>query len=390
MNGTVTIGVLGASGAVGRAAVRALRDLGRTGLRLGGRAEEPLRAVLAAELDGRGRVVPTDMEDPAALAAFVSDCDVVLNCAGPTYRFGATAARAALAAGAHCVDVAGDDPAAEELNARPLPEAARRAVVLSAGTLPGLSSLLPRLAARELDTTAALEAYCGGLEPCSPTVAADLVLSLTSGGPAGAAYGEALAAVRGGRRASRVLRAERDATVPGFPGRVALVPFLGEETVRLAGALGLERADCWNVHPGSRVHAVLTALPAALAAGEEPRLLEERLSRAAAVDLAGRSPYYAMEFRLTGTSGGVPAERRLRLRTTSSYRLTGAVGALAADAVARGAVPPGTHFACDVLDPEEVVSGLVALGAVDVLVRDAPDPGRPAAAGRDEEEEGEL
>ncbi|NJA60221.1 epimerase, partial [Streptomyces sp. NEAU-H3] len=65
-------------------------------------------------------------------------------------------------------------------------------------------------------------------------------------------------------------------------------------------------------------------------------------------------------------------------------------GALAADAVARGAVPPGTHLACDVLDPEEVVSGLVALGAVDVLVRDAPDPGRPAAAGRDEEEEGEL
>ncbi|WP_433339948.1 saccharopine dehydrogenase NADP-binding domain-containing protein [Streptomyces sp. CA-253872] len=388
MNGEGTIGVLGASGAVGRAAVRALRDLGHTGLRLGGRAEEPLRDVLAGELDGRGHVVPADMDDAGSLAAFVTGCDLVLNCAGPSYRFGARAARAALAAGAHCVDVAGDDPAAEDLHARPLPELARRAVVLSAGTLPGLSGLLPRLLARGLDTALALEAYCGGLEPCSPTVAADLLLSLTAGGPGGSAYGDALAAVRGGRRAPRVLRADPDATAPGFPGRVALVPFLGEETVRLATALGLERADWWNVHPGTRVHALLTALPAALAAGEEPRLLEERLRRAATVDLAGRSPYYAMEFRITGSVRGVPAARGLRLRTTSSYRLTGAVGALTADAVARGAVPPGTRFACDVLDPEEVVSGLTKLGAAEVLVRDAREPA--AGADTDTEEEGEL
>ncbi|MFJ4439334.1 saccharopine dehydrogenase NADP-binding domain-containing protein [Streptomyces sp. NPDC088923] len=386
-----TIGVLGASGAVGRAAVRALRDLGHTALRLGGRTEQPLRAVLAEELHGQGHIRTTDLADPAALAAFARGCDLVLNCAGPSYRFGATAARAALGAGAHCVDVAGDDPAAENLHDEPPPQLAGHTVVLSAGTLPGLSSLLPRLAARRLDTADSLTVYCGGLEPCSPTVAADLLLSLTSGGPEGGAYGEALAAVRGGRRAARVLRAARDALVPGFPGRVALVPFLGEETVRLAAALGLERADWWNVHPGPRVHALLTSLPAALAAGEEPRLLEERLSRAAGVDLAGRSPYYAMEFRLSGRAGGRPAERWLRLRTSSSYRLTGAMGALTADAVARGAVPAGTHFACEVLDPEEVVSGLVALGAADFLVQDAPPTAAAGrATGRDEAEEGEL
>ncbi|NDZ72551.1 epimerase, partial [Streptomyces sp. SID10362] len=44
MTGPV-IGVLGASGAVGRAAVRELRALGHTGLRLGGRTASALAAV---------------------------------------------------------------------------------------------------------------------------------------------------------------------------------------------------------------------------------------------------------------------------------------------------------------------------------------------------------
>jgi hypothetical protein len=38
------------------------------------------------------------------------------------------------------------------------------------------------------------------------------------------------------------------------------------------------------------------------------------------------------------------------------------VGALAVDAVLRGAVPPGVHFACDVLDPDTVVRHLRSHG----------------------------
>lgn len=125
---------------------------------------------------------------------------------------------AALAAGAHCVDVAGDDPAAEDLLNDGDPAREGRSVILSAGALPGLSAILPRwLARQDLDEVSALTAHCGGLESCSPTVAVDLMLSLTAGGANGAAYGEPLAAVRGGRRLSRALRAVEDAEIPAFP-----------------------------------------------------------------------------------------------------------------------------------------------------------------------------
>jgi Saccharopine dehydrogenase NADP binding domain len=357
------IGVLGASGAVGRAAVRELRDLAAGELLLGGRRLDALRAVVDEDLAGHGETVGADASDPPSLAAFARRCHVVLNCAGPTYRLKDTVAAAALRAGAHCVDVAGDDPAAEALLSVGDPGAGGRSVVLSAGTLPGLSSILPRWLARGLDTAAALSAYCGGLEPCSATVAEDLMLSLTTGGADGAAYGEPLAGWRAGRRQSRALRPVEDGEAPGFPGRVALQPFLSAETRRLAADLGLDRVDWFNAHPGQQVRTLLNRLPASIAAGESQQELARRMMLAARLDLAGRMPYYVMHFALTGSAHGTPASRYLTLRASSSYRLTAAVGALAVNAVLRGHVPPGVHFACDVLDAGTIVRWLGTSGA---------------------------
>ncbi|MGQ5597347.1 saccharopine dehydrogenase NADP-binding domain-containing protein [Streptomyces sp. ESR1.13] len=378
------IGVLGASGAVGRAAVRELRTLGHTGLRLGGRTASALCAVAEEGPAGHDETVWADATAPDGLRPFTEGCDIVLNCVGPTYRLRATVASAALAAGAHCVDVAGDDPAAEDLLKGGDPARDGRTVVLSAGALPGLSSLLPRwLAGHGPDGATALTAYCGGLETCSPTVAHDLMLSLTSGGADGAAYGEALAAVRGGRRVPRVLRTAEDTEHEAFPGRVAVQPYLSGESERLATALGLDRLDWYTVHPGPAVRALLTRLPGRLAAGDDPDRLAERLVLAADLDLAGRKPYYVMDFALAGTASGRPAAAGLTLRAASSYRLTAAVGALAVDAVLRGGIPAGVHFACDVLDPDTVVRHLRSHGAADLRLTGA-------AAGADQVEEGAL
>ncbi|MBZ6109497.1 MULTISPECIES: saccharopine dehydrogenase NADP-binding domain-containing protein [Streptomyces] len=382
---TPVIGVLGASGAVGRAAVRELRALGRTGLRLGGRTASALCAVAGEDPGGHDESVWADATAPDGLRAFTEGCDIVLNCVGPTYRLRATVAAAALAAGAHCVDVAGDDPAAEDLLKDGDPAREGRTVVLSAGALPGLSSLLPRwLAGQGLDTATALSAHCGGLETCSPTVARDLMLSLTSGGADGAAYGEALAAVRGGRRVPRALRTAEDAEHPSFPGRVALQPYLSGESERLADVLGLDRLDWYNVHPGPAVRALLNRLPASLAAGDDPAALADRLILAADLDLAGRTPYYVMDFALSGTASGQPATAGLTLRAASSYRLTAAVGALSVDAVLRGAVPAGVHFACDVLDPRVVVRHLRSRGAAELRLTGTATAGSgPAGADAD-------
>ncbi|WP_436775929.1 saccharopine dehydrogenase NADP-binding domain-containing protein [Yinghuangia sp. YIM S09857] len=384
MTGPV-IGVLGATGSVGREAVRELAELGYGRLRLGGRRADALRELTCTCPPAKdAETVAVDANDPHDLRTFAEGCATVLNCAGPSYLLGDRVARAALAAGAHYVDVAGDDPVAEKLGARNLPSD-DRVVVLSAGALPGLSSLLPRLLAAEFEHVGRLSAYTGGMEDCSATVAADMMLSLTTGGADGASFGEALAAWRGGRRASRVLRTDERGRAPHFAGDVALVPFLSTETERLAAALALDEVDWFNVYPGPQVRTVLGRLPGRLDAGDDPDALAVEMMRAARLDLAGRSPFYTMVFTLSGVADGVMGTRSLVLRARSSYRLTATVAAAAVDAVATGRVPPGVHFAAEVLQAGAVAARLRESGACERLEIHRADAAEPY-----EDEEGEL
>ncbi|GAA5040033.1 hypothetical protein HNP84_005192 [Thermocatellispora tengchongensis] len=345
------IGVLGASGRVGQGAVAALRRMGFTGLRLGARR-------IAALPPADGEAVRVDAADPESLAAFCRGCEIVLNCAGPSYRLKDTVAVAALEAGAHYVDVSGDDPALDGLRAKGL-AGTERSVLLSAGTLPGLSSLIPRRLAADVGRPVSLTAYAGGMERCSPVVAVDMLLSLESG----TSFGEPLAAWREGRARSRALRAQEKAEAPYFPGTVALQPFLSTETARLARDLRLDEAEWFNVWPGPRVWDVLNELPAYTLDGADRSGIAERMIRAADLDLAGRRPYYLMVVILRGEKG----TRTAVLRAPDSYRLTGTVGALAVEAVADGRTPPGAHFAAGALDPADLLERVRASETVDSL-----------------------
>lgn len=350
------IGVLGASGAVGRAAVTALREAGLGPLRLGARRPHALPA------DGAAERVAVDATDPRSLAAFCAGLTVLLNCAGPTYELQERMAVAALAAGSDYVDVGGDDPVAEALAARGAPPQGR-SVVLSAGTLPGLSVIVPRWLAGRSPGGTRLVAYAGGLEPCTRTVAEEVLLSLTVGGAGGEAFGHSLAAWRHGRRAEKVLRITEDADVPSFPDRAVAHPLLTAESERLAAALGLAELDFYNVHPGPRVRALFAQLPTLdTTAGSARDRVIDRLTAAASVDLAGREPYYRMLFTLTGQHGS----RSATVRSGDSYRLTAAVAVLAVRAVLAGEIKPGLHYGGEVLNPHWAVDEINRGGAARV------------------------
>ncbi|MDT0269017.1 saccharopine dehydrogenase NADP-binding domain-containing protein [Streptomyces sp. DSM 44915] len=387
------IAVLGASGEVGRHAVAALATAGVGPLRLG--ARDP-RAIAVDPAWREVETTAVDATRPEALAAFCRGARLVLNCAGPSYLLGDRVARAALAAGADHVDVLGDDPVAEALRAAGQP-ATDRTVVLSAGTVPGLSGLLPRhlAAASAAEATAAstLTVHAGGLERATTTVAADILLSLRSGGPDGRPYGQPMARWRLGRREARALRAEEETEVPFFPGRVATHPLLTAELERAATALGLTEASWYNVFPGAQVRALFGTLPTLPVDTEERRAaVVDRVLRASELDLAGRTPFYRLVVALAG-----PGWRRTAVvRAADSYRMTGAVAALTVRAVLAGRVPPGAHFAAAALDPGEVIAGLTETGAAGVAVYrteadEAPDgAGGPAGATAGGFEDGAL
>lgn len=344
MDSSATIGILGGYGAVGSAVVRRLHQAGIGPLLVGGR--DPSRA--QAHVGTAVGVQEVDLWGPS-LDTFLSHCRLVVNCAGPSYRVLDTVARAALRHGVDYVDAAGDDP----VHARLATEVrawttADRTAVLSAGALPGLSGLLPRVLVDPAVHPARLEGYVGGVAALTPAAAGDVLLAH------GPEHGTPAAAWEDGRIRDRTLEPRRGLRLPAFPQPVAAFPYLSTEAARLAETTGIGRVHWYTVFGGERLAEEL-AMAWALDSTDTTDLV-----RAADEDVRRHGSWYGQEFRLwNGTDDGPPT-RTLTLRAKDSYELSGFLAATAAQHVLAGHVKPGVHYAADVLDPQSTARALAA------------------------------
>ncbi|MGA9872694.1 MAG: saccharopine dehydrogenase NADP-binding domain-containing protein, partial [Rhodococcus sp. (in: high G+C Gram-positive bacteria)] len=201
------IGIIGGSGTVGRTAALRMSAAGLGTLRIGGRNFHTATAV-AEECVGSAEAVQLDLANEADLVAFCTGCSVVVNCAGPSYLVLDSVARTAFSVGADYVDIGGELPAADALRAGSV--APERTAIFSAGAMPGLSGLLPRLIARDRPLRR-LESYVGGVARFTPLSAADGLLTR------GDRFGEAMASMQDGQIASNSIPPLRDVELPGFP-----------------------------------------------------------------------------------------------------------------------------------------------------------------------------
>lgn len=145
--------VVGATGVMGR---RLTAELARSNdfdaLVLAARDPSAL-ARLAEVVTGAGvTTVSLDAADPSAVAAAAAGTDVIVSCAGPTYLFEPSLARAAIDAGASYVSLCDDHGVLGEVLA--LHDAAAKVdvtIVPGCGLSPGITNLLAVMASREMD-----------------------------------------------------------------------------------------------------------------------------------------------------------------------------------------------------------------------------------------------
>ncbi|EPY01845.1 hypothetical protein K678_09021, partial [Magnetospirillum fulvum MGU-K5] len=103
------------------------------------------------------------------------------------------------------------------------------------------------------------------------------------------------------------------------------------------------------------------------APGLAPEAGARLLREASQLDLSGQPRFVLHLLQLDGLYQGRQTTRTIVLRGSGNAALTGVMAALTVAAVARDAVPPGSHFAANILDPDATIDRLVLSGAVDVL-----------------------
>jgi lysine 6-dehydrogenase len=149
--------VLGGAGEMGSAAVADL--VARTDHEITvGDVRPDAAAALLGRLGAAPRVVRVDVDDPRSLAAAMAGADVVLNA---TYmRHNVPVTDAAIEAGVHLVDLGSYYPETQQqLDRHDAAVAAGCRIVPGCGVAPGLTNILARLGADELDDVDAIRMY---------------------------------------------------------------------------------------------------------------------------------------------------------------------------------------------------------------------------------------
>jgi hypothetical protein len=177
----VTALVYGATGWTGSLVAKALARLG-VPLGLAGRSPAKLEALNGA-LGGRASVHVAEAHDAHALERAFAGARVVVSCAGPFVDAGTTVARAAIAAGAHYIDVSGEESHVAAVYALDDEAKARGVSVCPAfagkgalGDLGAEVAATPALRVRGIDEVAV--AYAHGLrEATRPSIASILAIA---------------------------------------------------------------------------------------------------------------------------------------------------------------------------------------------------------------------
>jgi len=149
-----TVVVLGAAGSVGSEAVRQLSKRGSfTNIILADRNID-ITQRLAQEIGGEATQI--DVTDRPALKDLIKQASVVLNAAGPFFRYGTEVIHSAIESRIPYADVSDEEePILELFSTSDIDQIAKEAgvpVVVGLGTSPGLTNILTRHGAQEFDT----------------------------------------------------------------------------------------------------------------------------------------------------------------------------------------------------------------------------------------------
>lgn len=352
--------VLGAYGQVGRRLAPALAKQGHRVI-AAGRDSARLSSVAASAGSHAHRIepLPLDVTDEGALRRAAGRASVVVNCIGPFVTLGPPAARAAVEAGAHYLDIASEQAHYRALEAlAPLARDRSVAMIPGAGLYPGLSGLL-LTAMRPLapDATRARAAMAAGTTESRDAGAASLMTGILE-----------LCFPLEHRDGGRLVPIPPTETIEWeFPhyGTLEALRWPSLEVLSLGDRLGLEGFDTYAFLGGAPAPKPLEVRLVRLLAPHRRRWaynLARRYARAEVAKLfdAGREKGWDTSVVVTALLEGGAAELRRDLIARDMVGATCALPLRLTDALTRQPAREGGLLTpSDILDPLRTLQSLI-------------------------------
>lgn len=185
----VIVGVIGASGSVGLETVKSLFEHTDYHLALGARNIDKMDDIFSW-LGTRGTFFKVDIFNDEELKTFCINCNLIINCAGPSKKILDKISLASIKSNCHYVDVSGDSDLYTMLNKRVTDIKSKNLThIISAGLYPGLTELLPAyIANNNFKKVDHMEVFLSSKGTLSINAAYDYICSIRDDYVTGMAY----------------------------------------------------------------------------------------------------------------------------------------------------------------------------------------------------------
>ena len=341
------IGVIGSSGMIGRVVSEILSDKYHV---IGGQRHK-------ANVINNDNFTYCflDINDENSVREFCNDCDVVVNCAGPSYVIKDSIAR-------HCkkyVDLSGDmffDDGYKHLT-----QNADSVFVVGAGYTSGLSAIIPDYYARLFFTKVdSIKCYQGSREKCSKNSLTDIILSSFSSAGSAGCY------LKDGKLWQESIDGEVKSRVTGFPEEVYLKAYLSNEVRSMAERNNISEIHWYSAIPDKEIFDIASdffKLCNISDISADSSVISKYYEIYNAV-ADSRHTWNALAYEMLGSQGYKRISKRIVCNVKSGYKVCGIIASMAAEAVIENDLK-GLHWGFEVVDGKDAIEKLIEYDAID-------------------------
>lgn len=322
------IGILGAYGDIGYNVLKALKKLGISKVKCGGRNICKVTDKMRVEFP-EAIWETVDAVNTQQLAEFAENCNVILNCTGPSVVSSKKISENALKCGCKYIDVGCCD------NFYEMSDDKAKTMVFASGSTPGLSFLLCRYLAGQFIEVNSIKYIFGALGIFSHGAAWDYIEGICG------KNNSSLVSYRKGERTTMFAKRESQKDLPMFPRKVELCPFADNETDLIMQSIGAKEGTFCIALDGSYLISELSKIR--MKYSEQPQEAIESLIKASRLEMTDKRGYIKFLIEVEGITEKGKETKTLYFTNESSSQLTAAVAACTATMAENGEIGIGIY-----------------------------------------------
>lgn len=340
------IGIIGGYGDIGLYAAGILDRSLDEKLRIGGRNADKVSSEIKNGFQA-AQWVGADINCEGSMEEFIRGCRIILNCTGQRNGASIKLARIAAKRGCSYIDIA-EDEKLESVGST----AHDVKIIHGAGSIPGLSGVLPGYLAGKFDAVEGMEFYYTALGRFSAAAARDYIEGLFLD------VSKSMMVWKKGKAVPYEINGGVK-KLPLSKKQIRLFPYFDREAELVARELNLMQGQWYMGIDGEHTLKALERARVSYMTDSEKAI--DNLCAATQVDCQGRELYAGFVIQMEGYVGREKNIKTLVLKSKNPSELTGSAAAAAVAAVSRGLLRPGVHAlgkAVPVKDFMQVMTGL--------------------------------